>query len=56
METVNVVIDDVPSSQTQDAGSDVEPSFDATDDVIQMEKTELKDEGSDHESVSAPAK
>ncbi|PNX69820.1 hypothetical protein L195_g064607, partial [Trifolium pratense] len=44
METVNVVIDDVPTSQTKDAGSDVEPSFESTDDVIQIEKTELNDE------------
>ncbi|PNX60671.1 gag-pol polyprotein, partial [Trifolium pratense] len=39
-----------------DVGSDVEPSPDDSDDVIQMEKTEIKGDESTQESVPVPAK
>ncbi|XP_045802536.1 uncharacterized protein LOC123896160 [Trifolium pratense] len=56
METINVVIDDAPSTQSQDVETDVEPSPDNSDEMIQSEKSELKGEESDQDSVPAPTK
>ncbi|XP_045789388.1 uncharacterized protein LOC123884345 [Trifolium pratense] len=56
METINVVIDDAPSTQPSDVETDVEPSPDNSDEMTQSEKSELKGDESDQDSAPAPAK
>ncbi|XP_045791671.1 uncharacterized protein LOC123886395 [Trifolium pratense] len=56
METINVVIDDAPSTQTQDVETDVEPSLDNSNEMTQSEKSKLKGEESDQDSVPVPVK
>ncbi|XP_045795337.1 uncharacterized protein LOC123889868 [Trifolium pratense] len=56
MESVNVVVDDSPSTKTADVEEDVEPSIQQSDDTVCEEDSGSKIESTDPKSVPAPVK